>query len=206
MKLRDRFGLAHNPAPAAEPEKEPVLRVVSRTRSTPAERSYQDLKLRIHRDLIDRIDLGNIARTDLASANAELRVAIGQLIEEQAVPLSQRDREQLGEEILNEVHGLGPIEPLLRDRRCLRHPGQHGAPGLRRAGRQARADRRGLPRRRRTCCRSSIASSRGSAGASTSRRRWWTPACPTARASTPSSRRSRSTARCSPSAASDAIP
>jgi pilus assembly protein CpaF len=115
MKLRDRFGLAHNPAPAAEPEKKPVLHVVSRTRSTPAERSYQDLKLRIHRDLIDRIDLGNIARTDLASANAELRVAIGQLIEEQAVPLSHRDREQLGQEILNEVHGLGPIEPLLRD-------------------------------------------------------------------------------------------
>jgi pilus assembly protein CpaF len=115
MKLRDRIGLAPKPAPAAESPKEPVLRVVTRTRSTPADRSYQELKLRIHRELIDRIDLGNIARTDLASANVELRGSIAQLIDEQAVPLSQRDRERLGEEILNEVHGLGPIEPLLRD-------------------------------------------------------------------------------------------
>src|SRR5262245_12414804 len=115
MKLRDRFGLATKPAPAAEAPKQPALRVVSRTQSTPAERNYQELKLRIHRELIDRIDLGNLARTDMASANAELRSAIAQLIEEQAVPLSQRDREQLGQEILNEVHGLGPIEPLLRD-------------------------------------------------------------------------------------------
>jgi len=116
MKLRDRFGLAQKqPAPAAETAKEPVMRVVSRTRSTPTERSYQDLKLRIHRELIDRIDLGNLARADLASANAELRGAIAQLIDEQPVPLSQRDREKLREEILHEVHGLGPIEPLLRD-------------------------------------------------------------------------------------------
>jgi pilus assembly protein CpaF len=115
MKLRDRFGLASKPAPAAGAGKEPVLRVVDRTRSTPADRNYQELKLRIHRELIDRIDLGNIGRTDLASANAELRGAIAQLMDEQAVPLSQRDRERFGEEILNEVHGLGPIEPLTRD-------------------------------------------------------------------------------------------
>jgi pilus assembly protein CpaF len=115
MKLRDRFGLAQKAAPAAEPAKEPVLRVVNRTRSTPTERSFQDLKLRIHRELIDRIDLGNLARTDMASANAELRGAIAQLVDEQPVPLTQRDREKLGEEILHEVHGLGPIEPLLHD-------------------------------------------------------------------------------------------
>jgi pilus assembly protein CpaF len=117
MKLRDRFGLATKPVPAVEePEKkEPALRVVSRTRSTAADRSYQDLKLRIHRELIDRIDLGSIGRTDMASANAELRGAIAQLIDEQALPLTQRDRERFAEEVLHEVHGLGPIEPLLRD-------------------------------------------------------------------------------------------
>jgi pilus assembly protein CpaF len=40
---------------------------------------------------------------------------VAQLIDEQAMPLSQRDREQLVDEILHEVHGLGPIEPLMRD-------------------------------------------------------------------------------------------
>ncbi len=67
MKFRDRFGLAPKAA-AAEPAPPapPALRVVTKT--TTADRSYQDLKLRIHRELIDRIDLANIARTDLAAA------------------------------------------------------------------------------------------------------------------------------------------
>ncbi len=112
MKFRDRFGLASGPAHAA-PAASPVLRVVTKT--TPADRNYQELKLRIHRELIDRLDLAKMARTDLAAANAELRSAIVQLIDEQALPLSQRDRDRLAEEILNEVHGLGPIEPLMRD-------------------------------------------------------------------------------------------
>jgi pilus assembly protein CpaF len=73
------------------------------------------MKLRIHRELLDRIDLDNLGRMDLERAGAELRIAIGHLIEEQAVPLSQRDRDQLREEILHEVRGLGPIEPLMRD-------------------------------------------------------------------------------------------
>ncbi len=52
---------------------------------------------------------------DIDQASAELKSVITQLIDEQAIPLSQRDRVQLGEEILHEVYGLGPIEPLLRD-------------------------------------------------------------------------------------------
>src|SRR5436305_14058976 len=48
-------------------------------------------------------------------ANSELTSAAAMLIEEQAVPLSVRDRERLAEEILHEVYGLGPIEPLMRD-------------------------------------------------------------------------------------------
>jgi pilus assembly protein CpaF len=118
MKFRDRFGIDRKPAPASAPAKEPVPaapKAVTRRQLTAADRNYQDLKLRIHRELIDRIDLGNLGRADLSSADVELRGAIAQLIDEQAVPLSQRDRAQLGEEILNEVHGLGPIEPLMRD-------------------------------------------------------------------------------------------
>ncbi len=88
---------------------------VRQSQRSPAEVAYQNLKLRLHRLLLERIDLGNLARLDLARANAELRTAIRQLIDEQPTPLSQRDRGQLAEEILAEVHGLGPIEPLMRD-------------------------------------------------------------------------------------------
>jgi len=114
MKLRDRMTLNNNrPAPAAS--REPTPRGASHGRLTPVDRAYQDLKLRIHRELLDRVDLTNLARVEMDQATSELKSAVGVLIEEQAVPLSVRDRERLGEEILHEVYGLGPIEPLMRD-------------------------------------------------------------------------------------------
>ena len=70
-----------------------------------------------------------------------------------------------------------------------RHPDQRAAQDLRRAPRQAGEDATSSSATTTTCCRSSTASCRRSAGASTRRRRWWTPACRTAAASTPSSRR-----------------
>ncbi len=86
-----------------------------RGQRSPAEIAYQNLKMRVHRLLIERIDLANLARLDIATADAELKVIIRQLVDEQPVPLSQRDKMQLTDEVLNEVHGLGPIEPLMRD-------------------------------------------------------------------------------------------
>jgi pilus assembly protein CpaF len=104
-------------------QKQPTLPAATVAPSRPApngrqaavDRSYQDLKLRIHRELLDRIDLDNLGKLDLREATGQMRGVIAQLIDEQAMPLSQRDREQLVDEILNEVHGLGPIEPLMRD-------------------------------------------------------------------------------------------
>ena len=114
MKLMDRLGLAAKAAvPSGNGQLPPRPTVASRFPTL--SRSQQELKLRIHRLLLDRIDLGSLARIEVDRANAQLRAAIEKLIEEQPVPLSERDRAQLGEEILHEVNGLGPIEPLLRD-------------------------------------------------------------------------------------------
>ena len=111
MKLRERIGLGAK----AATEREVIIKPTPQPRASAIDRSYQDLKLRIHRELVERIDLDNLAHLDLDRANAELRSVIAQLIDEQAVPLSKRDREVLREEVFNEVHGLGPIEPLLAD-------------------------------------------------------------------------------------------
>src|SRR5262245_65901609 len=113
MNLRDRPAVVRKPAPAAAPEKEPAAPAVTRTRATPAERSYQELKLRIHRKLIDRIDLSNLGRVDMESADVELSGAISQLIEEEPMRISKRAGEQLHEEILIEVRGLGPTSALV---------------------------------------------------------------------------------------------
>src|SRR6266849_1477172 len=114
MRFRDRVGIGRKPA-ANGTAVEPVARIAPVPRKVVVDRAYQDLKLRIHRELLERADLTNLARLELDQATTELKQVIAQLIDEQAVPLSQRDREQLGEEILHEVYGLGPIEPLLRD-------------------------------------------------------------------------------------------
>ena len=119
MKLRDRIGLGRTTAApmavpqAARPSEPPRTRMG--VRWTQADRAYQDLKLRIHRDLLERLDLDALGRMDHDRATAELKSVVAQLIEEQTTPLSQRDRETLRDEILNEVRGLGPIEPLMRD-------------------------------------------------------------------------------------------
>jgi pilus assembly protein CpaF len=117
VKLRDRIGLgsATKPMPTPPAIDGAARSAAPRARMGQVDRAYQDLKLRIHRELIERIDLANLARTDMEHAAGELKRVIFQLIEEQAVPLSQRDREKLNEEILHEVYGLGPIEPLMRD-------------------------------------------------------------------------------------------
>src|SRR5271169_1505164 len=100
MKLRDRVGLGRRPVAAVPSTYELVPRESTRPRWTAADRTYQDLKLRIHRELLDRIDLNGLARTSIEQATSEMKSVIRKLIDEQAVPLSERDREQLGDEIL----------------------------------------------------------------------------------------------------------
>ncbi|HTP65048.1 MAG TPA: CpaF family protein [Geobacteraceae bacterium] len=76
---------------------------------------YQELKRRIHRRLIDKID---IVKLDLLRGG-ELAQEIGDIIEslitEEGVPLNQQERERLIIEVQHETFGLGPLEPLLAD-------------------------------------------------------------------------------------------
>ena len=118
MKLRDRIGLGRAAEQATTPAQRPAdvgRPTRAGVRWTQADRAYQELKLRIHRDLLERLDLDALGRMDHDRATAELKSVIAQLIEEQTTPLTQRDRETLRDEILHEVRGLGPIEPLMRD-------------------------------------------------------------------------------------------
>jgi len=114
MKLKDGFGLDRRPNGPPD-ARDPAGRVSAPSRWTPVDRTHQELKLRIHRELLERVDFGNLARLDPDQTSDELRTAIRQLLDERSLPLSLRDREQLSEEILHEVQGLGPIEPLMRD-------------------------------------------------------------------------------------------
>ena len=76
---------------------------------------YIDLRSNVHRKLLNRLNLEALAQVDRARAEAEIRTLLGQLVIEEAIPISLTEREMLFGEILDDVFGLGPLEPLLRD-------------------------------------------------------------------------------------------
>lgn len=75
----------------------------------------QDLKNRIHRRLMDRINLKMMDEFDDATLRNQIGAVVRDLIEEEHTPLNAAEKGQLVIEIQNEVLGLGPIEPLLSD-------------------------------------------------------------------------------------------
>ena len=75
--------------------------------------SFQDLKSRIHRLLIERIDLTKLDMFRSGELAQEIGNVIETLITEEGVPLSRREKERLISEVQHETFGLGPIEPLL---------------------------------------------------------------------------------------------
>ena len=76
---------------------------------------YQQVKADLHRKILDRLDLEKLGRTTGDSAREEVLVLIRSSVNSEAVPLSFAEREKLSREILDEIFGLGPLEPLLKD-------------------------------------------------------------------------------------------
>ena len=76
---------------------------------------YLELRASVHRKLLNRLNLEALANTDRSRAEGEIRSLLGQLLSEEGTPLSLTERETLFGEVLDDVFGLGPLEPLLRD-------------------------------------------------------------------------------------------
>ena len=75
----------------------------------------QEIKVRVHRQLLERLNLSNIDALDRAQVVEEIRKVVHDLLAREAAPLNLDEREDLVEQILDEIFGLGPIEPLLQD-------------------------------------------------------------------------------------------
>jgi pilus assembly protein CpaF len=75
----------------------------------------QELKFTLHRKLLDRINLEALASIENQRVRAEVRQALVALMEGEATLLSSIDKQQVIDEVLDEVFGLGPLEPLLQD-------------------------------------------------------------------------------------------
>ena len=74
------------------------------------------LKVELHRRLIERLDLEALEQIkDEGELTAQIRQAVFEFLRGESTPLSQSEREEIVEQIIYEVTGLGPIEPLFRD-------------------------------------------------------------------------------------------
>src|SRR5208337_856580 len=76
---------------------------------------YQELKSAVHRDLLNKVDLERIASMRDGRIRGQVFVVIQELIAGLGTPMSAPERERLAREVLDEVFGLGPLEPLLED-------------------------------------------------------------------------------------------
>ena len=76
---------------------------------------YQNLKAKIHRKLIERLDFSSIDLIDQDILGREIGRIVETLIAEEGTPLSTPERDSLIVDIMHETFGLGPIEPLLSD-------------------------------------------------------------------------------------------
>src|SRR6266851_1166582 len=76
---------------------------------------YVELKANVHRKLLNRLNLEALANADRARAESEIRTLVIELLAEEGTPISLSERDVLCGDLVDEVFGLGPLEPLLRD-------------------------------------------------------------------------------------------
>ena len=76
---------------------------------------FQELKFSIHRKLLDRINLEALSAVASDRKRAEVRAAVARLVEEEKLALSVVEKDRIIDEVLHEVFGFGPLEPLLAD-------------------------------------------------------------------------------------------
>src|SRR3954463_13602294 len=83
--------------------------------STAPRPGYLELKANVHRKLLNRLNLETLASADRSRAEAEIRTLLFELIADEGTPLNMSGRVSFLPNIIDEVSGLGPLEPLLRD-------------------------------------------------------------------------------------------
>ena len=84
-------------------------------RPQPPRQQYLELKAGVHKKLLNRLNLEALAQADRPRAESEIKTLVTELLGEEGTPISLGERETLFGELIDEVFGLGPLEPLLRD-------------------------------------------------------------------------------------------
>ena len=114
-----RFSLrrALSPGPVAEPAPAPlpVAETPAPAAAPHVSDEQLDMRLRLHARLIDEIDLSRLGELDEGEMRRQVRRLVGDFARDARLALNTAELDQMGEEVFDEMVGLGPIEPLLKD-------------------------------------------------------------------------------------------
>jgi len=77
---------------------------------------YLEVRGSVHRKLLQRLNLEKLATAERSKVEGEIRALVSTLIAEAGMPLSVTERDAILGDVLDEVFGFGPLEPLLRDK------------------------------------------------------------------------------------------
>jgi pilus assembly protein CpaF len=98
------------------PSATPSSGIYGRRIEVEAVSAIDQVKIDLHRKLIERLDLEALEQIpDERLLNSEIRAVVIELLREESTPLTVADREDIIEQVLYEITGLGPIEPMFRD-------------------------------------------------------------------------------------------
>ena len=106
--------------PDASPKAEPALKPKAAA-PAPADRDMkrreriEELKTEMHHRLLDNLNLGAIEKADPTALRGEIVSITNEELNELGIVLGREDRDILNSELFDEVMGLGPLEPLLKD-------------------------------------------------------------------------------------------
>jgi pilus assembly protein CpaF len=83
--------------------------------AVPSRAGFGELKAAIHRKLLQKLNLERLTLSDRDAVRREVSQIIESLLGEESTPMTYVEREQLAQEVLDEVFGLGPLQGLLND-------------------------------------------------------------------------------------------
>jgi pilus assembly protein CpaF len=83
--------------------------------SVPPASPTHEIRSRVHRKLLERLNLSQLDTLERGQVLVEIRKVLHELLARETVPLNYDEREELGNQILDEIFGYGPLEPLLKD-------------------------------------------------------------------------------------------
>ena len=101
-------------APVADTPAKPV-NIVPYRKIDDSLRQYLDLKSRLHEELLGRLNLTVLDKVDRAELRREIGGLVHDFLAAESLPMRADDTEKLTDELIDEVMGLGPLEPLLSD-------------------------------------------------------------------------------------------